>query len=236
MNPTCRRLLWPTVMTIAMLFVLAGLGTWQVQRLMWKEAVLAQIARAEASPPAPLGNDPSPFAKVEVQGRLRGDLTALYGAEVRETPSGPKMGAHLIEPLERDGAPPLLVDRGWVPLKPTNPLDLPDGPVALTGFVHPPDSRGWFSATDNQVERHFYTLDPRAIGAALRLTDVAPYVLVVLGTQPNGTWPQPAPHLPRPPNNHLSYVVTWYGLAAALVVIFTIYARKGPTHAKPDSV
>ena len=41
-------------MTIAMLIVLTGLGTWQVQRLYWKEAVLAQIARAEAAPPARL--------------------------------------------------------------------------------------------------------------------------------------------------------------------------------------
>jgi surfeit locus 1 family protein len=223
-------------MTIAMLIVLAGLGTWQVQRLYWKEAVLAQIARAEALPPAPLGDNPSPFAKVEVQGRLRGDLTALYGAEVRETPSGPKMGAHLIEPLERDGAPTLLVDRGWVPLAPTSPLDLPDGPVTLTGFVHPPDSRGWFSATDNQAERHFYTLDPQAFARALRLADVAPFVLVVLGPKSVGLWPEPALHLPQPANNHLSYVVTWYGLAAALTVIFTIYVRKGSKHAKSDSV
>ncbi len=236
MNPTFRRLLWPTVMTIAMLIVLTGLGTWQVQRLYWKEAVLAQIARAEAAPPARLGENPSPFAKVEVRGHLRGDLTALYGAEVRETPAGPKMGAHLIEPLEREGAPTLLVDRGWVPLAPTGPIDLPDGSVTLTGFVHPPEARGWFSAADNQAERHFYTLDPGAIGTALRLPDVAPFVLVVLGPRPASLWPQPALHLPQPPNNHLSYVVTWYGLAAALVVIFTIFARKGSKHGKPDSV
>jgi len=223
-------------MTIAMMIVLIGLGTWQVQRLHWKESVLAQLAKAETSPPVPLGNDPSPFAKVEVRGRLRGDLTALYGAEVRETPSGPKMGAHLIEPLERDGAPPLLVDRGWVPLAPPSALDLPDGPVTITGFVHPPDSPGWFSATDNTAERHFYTLDPRVIGAALRLPDVSPFVLVVLGPRPAGLWPEPALHLPRPSNNHLSYVVTWYGLAAALAVIFTMYARKGPKHGNPDSL
>ena len=45
-----RRLLWPGVMTAAMLAVLLGLGTWQVERLHWKRALLAQIARAEAAP------------------------------------------------------------------------------------------------------------------------------------------------------------------------------------------
>lgn len=233
MTPTVRRLLWPAVMTIAMLIVLIGLGTWQVQRLHWKEDILARIAHAEASAPIPLGSNPSPFTKVEAEGRLRGDLTVLFGAEVRETPTGPKMGAHLIEPLEREGAPPLLVDRGWVPLAPNGPLDLPAEPVHLTGFVHPAEAPGWFSATDNQAERHFYTLDPAAIGAALGLKDVEPFVLVVLGPKPATLWPEPARHLPQPPNNHLSYVITWYGLAAALVVIFTIYARKGPQH---DSV
>jgi surfeit locus 1 family protein len=32
--------------------------------------------------------------------------------------------------------------------------------------------------------------------------------------------------LPRPPNNHLLYAITWYGLAVALLVIFYLYARK----------
>ncbi len=214
-----------------MLAVLLTLGTWQLQRLHWKEDVLARVGRAEANAPVPLPPSPDPFAKVQVTGRLRADLTALYGAEVRETPAGPKMGAHLIVPLERDGQRPLLVDRGWVPLMPAGPLVLPNTDVNLTGFVRPPEAAAWFSAADNLAERHFYSLDPARIGAALRLTDVAPFVLVVLGDAPPSHWPDPARHLPRPPNNHLAYVVTWYGLAATLVVIFLIWARKGSKHA-----
>ncbi len=218
-------------MTIVMLIVLIGLGTWQVQRLHWKQDVIARIAHAEANAPIPLTTDPSPYTKVVAEGRLRGDLNVLYGAEVRETPNGPKMGAHLLVPLERDGARPLLVDRGWVPLAPNRPLDLPADRVSLTGFVHPPEEPGWFSAADNVAERHFYTLNPAAIAAALRLKDAEPFVLVVLGPKPASLWPEPAHHLPQPPNNHLSYVITWYGLAAALVVIFLVYARKGTPYA-----
>ena len=36
----------------------------------------------------------------------------------------------------------------------------------------------------------------------------------------------PARTLPRPANNHLSYAITWYGLATGLLVIFALYARK----------
>ena len=41
-----------------------------------------------------------------------------------------------------------------------------------------------------------------------------------------GVFPAPVQALPRPSNNHLSYVITWYGLAASLFVIFIVYARK----------
>lgn len=225
-----RRLFWPAVTTLAMLIVLIGLGAWQVERLRWKQDVLTRIALAETSLPVPLTQIPPPYTKVETNGRLRGDLSVLYGAEVRDTPTGPKMGAHLIEPLERDGAPPLLVDRGWVPLAPSAPLDLPAGPVAVTGFVRPPEQAGWFSAADNPAERHFYTLNPLVIGAALRLKDPEPFVLVALGPKPPTSWPEPAHHLPQPPNNHLSYAITWFGLAGTLIVIFALYARKGPRH------
>ena len=218
-------------MTLAMLIVLLGLGTWQVQRLHWKQDVLARIARAEANAPVPLSADPIPYSKVIAEGRLRSDLAVLFGAEVRETPAGPKMGAHLIVPLEREGGRTLLVDRGWVPLAPTAPLDLPAETVRLTGFMHPPETRSWFSAANDVAGRHFYTLDPSVISAALRLPDTAPFVLVVLGPALASRWPEPAHHLPRPPNNHLAYVITWYGLAGALVVIFLIWARKGSPHA-----
>jgi surfeit locus 1 family protein len=228
-------------MTVVMLGVLLGLGTWQVKRLAWKEAILAQIARAEAAPPVPLPAapdlavpapptpappTPAPFTKIAVTGTLLHDKIALFGAEVRDTRAGPDLGTYLIEPLQRDGAPPLLVDRGWVPLKRTSPVALPRGAVTIAGYVHQADKPGMFSAHDDVPGRHFYTLDPAAIGAALGLDRVAPFILIALGPPPSEGVPIPAEHLPRPPNNHLAYAITWYGLAAALVVVFAVWARK----------
>ena len=56
------------------------------------------------------------------------------------------------------------------------------------------------------------------------LPRVAPFGLVALG-QAEGL-PQPARALPRPSNNHLGYVITWYGLAVALVGVFLAWARR----------
>jgi surfeit locus 1 family protein len=229
-------------MTAVMLLVLLGLGSWQVKRLFWKQALLAQIAQAEASGPVPLprteaGGMPSPFMKISATGTFLPDETALYGAEVRDVApgaggGGPTMGAQLIEPMREVNGELILVDRGWVPLSRSAPLDQPTGEVTVSGYVRLGDSQHWFSAADDPSARRFFTLDPQAIGTAMRLPGIRPFVLVVLAAETGpglivDRWPDPARHLPRPPNNHLAYAITWYGLAVALLAIFIIWARKG---------
>ncbi len=160
-------------MTAAMLLVLLGLGSWQVKRLFWKQALLAQIAQAEVAEPVPLARieaqgTPSPFMKISARGTFLPDETALYGAEVRDVASGPAMGAQLIEPMREVNGELILVDRGWVPLSRTGPLDQPTGEVTVSGYVRLGDTQHWFSAADDPSTRQFFTLDPRAIGAAIR--------------------------------------------------------------------
>jgi len=237
MTGNTRRLVWPAVMTAAMLLVLLGLGSWQVKRLFWKEALLAQIAHAESAAPIPLDElqtqaAPSPFTKVSITGTYLADKMAFYGAEVRDIASGPAMGEQLIEPIREPGGAVILVDRGWVPEARPAPLDQPPGTVTVSGYVRFGDRASWFSATDDVAGRRFFTLDPRAIGEAIGQPDIRPFVLVALGAGSRqdaivDRWPDPARHLPSPPNNHLSYAITWYGLAVALLAIFTIWARKG---------
>ena len=229
-------------MTAGMMIVLLGLGTWQVKRLFWKQELLAQIGRAESAAPIPLAQiearssatppAPSPFAKVSVTGTFLAGKTVLYGAEVRDIATGPAMGAQMIEPMRQSNGDLILVDRGWVPLSRPGPLDDPPGEVTVSGYVRFGDTPGWFSAKDDLVARHFFTLDPRAIGHAIGQPNIRPFVLVALAAEmrPGAIvdhWPDPARHMPRPSNNHLSYAITWYGLAAALLAIFILWARKG---------
>lgn len=210
-------------MALASFSVLVALGTWQLHRLAWKEGILARIDAAERAPAVPLPAAPSPFENVRVTGRLRTDLSAWYGAEVRDTRAGPRLGAQLIQPMERAGGPPVLVDRGWVPL-PAPTLPEPAGETTVEGYIRSAERPGWFSAADDPASRRFYTLEPAAIAAALGLKPVAPFVLVALGPD-TGALPVPAHHLPQPPNNHLNYALTWYGLALGLVAVFVAWAR-----------
>jgi surfeit locus 1 family protein len=191
--------------------------------MAWKRVVLADIAAAEVRPAVEWSGTPAPYTKVRVSGRLRLDRAVLYGAEGRDVAGRPVMGAQLLVPLERAGAPVLLVLMGWV-------AGLPGQAVAveatIEGYVRPGETAGMFAASDDATGRRFYTLDPARIGAALGMAPMAGDILVALGPPAVPPAPDPAHRLPRPTDNHLAYAVTWFGLALGLVGVFLVYARK----------
>lgn len=229
MKPGRRGLLIPSLIVAVCVLLLTGLGTWQVYRLHWKEGILAQIAAAEHAPPQPVGPNPPDYGRVEATGRFRFDRAVRYGIDVRDTPKGAVLGHYQLVPLERDNAPALLVNRGWVPEQPDGPVDDPDTIVTVVGYVRPPSSPGWFSPADDVAKRQFYTLDPPVIARDLGIGPVLPFSLTVLGPARDGRYPVPAQDFPRPPNNHLSYAVTWYALAVLLLVMFVLRVRTRPT-------
>ena len=57
-----RRMIVPLIFGIAGVAILVWLGNWQMQRLAWKEAILAEIDARMASAPAPVPAAPAPDA------------------------------------------------------------------------------------------------------------------------------------------------------------------------------
>lgn len=224
-----RRLLLPILASLPVLAALIALGTWQVQRLHWKLDILDRIAAAEAGPPLALAGTPPPYTKVVATGRFDHEREVTLGIELR----GTTLGAHLVTPLIREGSPPLLVVRGWVPAERSRGIDRPEGEVTVTGYVRQADIRDWNSPRDDVPARRFYVFDPGVIGAALGLPPPAPFGLVSLaapGTNP-AALPAAARSLPRPDNPHLGYAITWYGLAAALVGVLAAFLFRRREHA-----
>lgn len=207
----------PALILLPVLAILLALGTWQAERLVWKTALLAEIAAIEAAPPRPLAADPPLFTKVSVTGRFDHGREAMLELEVR----GAVLGARLLTPLIPAHGPPILVDRGWVPMARAGGIARPEGETSIEAYVRLAESRGWSAPVDDLAARRFYTFAPATIGAALGLPAVAPFGLVALG--PPGS-PDPARSLPRPRNSHLGYAITWYGLAAALIAVFAAFA------------
>ena len=208
----------PFLCSLLMFGLLIRLGVWQLHRLAWKENLLAQIAIARQNPPIPLPADPRPFTKVAARGQWDTAHRVLYGTDVRHE----HLGAYLIEPLLRPGAPPLLVDRGFV----ADGVSIadPPGEVLVAGYIRAAEHGSWWSIKDDLAARHFYALNAAAIARAEALPTSEPYELVAMG---NGAGPpEPAHDFPELPNNHLNYALTWFSFALIDAIIFGLWYRK----------
>jgi surfeit locus 1 family protein len=217
-------LLWPGLGTAVVLAVLVLLGTWQVQRLAWKNAWIAQLRAAEAAPPEPLPAriaDPAAlaFRRFTATGSFAHDKAVIVGIAERNR----QIGAFLATPLLRADSEPLWVVRGWVPYPPVPAVPEPAGEVSVTGFLMLPERRGWFTPDDKPAERRFWAVQPGVMAEAVGLTPPAPFALAALGTGADLPLPQRRP--PQPRNDHLGYAITWFGLAAALAGFFVFWAR-----------
>ena len=182
--------------------------------------------RAEAAPAVPLPPHPTRSLR---SGRRAASAPICAAVWRRRARHGRRAadGRASVVPLERPTAPPILVDRGWVPQSRRARDRAAAGRGDGGGLCPSGRAAGLFSATDDPATRHFYTLDPAAIGAALGLHRVwRRSCWWRSARRRRSCYPDPARHLPRPPNNHLSYAITWYGLAVALVVIFAVWASK----------
>jgi len=232
-NAFFRPLLGPTVLTVIMLPILIGLGTWQVQRLHWKTDLIARMqARmaepAAALPPqqewASLDLEALEYRPFTVTGHFLNDREMDYFTQDRDTG---QPGYALVTPLELDDGSYVLVDRGFVPeaLKaPANrPGSEPQGEVTVTGYLRESEKRGYFSGADDPVKNIWMVRDIAKMAEAAKVSPVAPFLIEADGKVPPGTWPKPGRTRIDLPNNHLDYALTWYGLAVVLTGVYIAY-------------
>ncbi|MBB3973424.1 SURF1 family protein [Hansschlegelia beijingensis] len=233
-----RGLLRAGLATLVAAAILVGLGAWQLERLAWKEALIATIAERMAAPPAPLPA-PSEWSKLDLDQwryrRVQAIGTFDPTREVRiytllTDQKGPYAGPGywIIEPLRlRDGGT-VLVNRGFVPESRADPASRPDGhtvgETTVVGLLREPEDRNMFTPADAPEKRLFFTRDPQAIAAALGLSDAAPFTIDADATPNPGGLPQGGETRLAFPNRHLEYALTWFGLAGALCAVFAAFA------------
>jgi surfeit locus 1 family protein len=223
--------------------VLVGLGTWQLERRAWKEALIATLTARLAAPPTDLpppqawdGLDPATYEFRRVKVRVtfpRPDQALIYtvGSSLRPDVKGP---GHWVLALAQVPGGQVLVNRGFVPRQ--NPAAgtapaPPSGPVELVGVLRWPESRGWFTPADEPGRNLWFTRDPTAIAAGKGWGPVAPFYLEQESPAAPPGQPRVGPMRAGLPNNHLQYALTWYSLAVVLVIVFTsflIRARRAP--------
>jgi surfeit locus 1 family protein len=219
--------------------VLIGLGTWQVERKAWKEALIATLTERLAAPPQALpapatwqNLDPASdeYRRVKFTALFDNAAEALiYGAASAFRPDVSGPGYWVFTPARLTDGSLVLVNRGFVPEDRKEPKSRAggqiSGPVEIAGALRWPDTRHWFTPNDDAAHNLWFTRDPRAIAAAKGLGAVAPFFVEMEAPVPPGGLPSPGKIVVNLPDNHLQYAITWYGLAAALAGVFVVFAR-----------
>lgn len=235
-----RALLGPALFTAAMVALLTTLGVWQMRRLSWKEALIARVeARAHAAPVdlpprdewTALRPDDYDFLHVSAAGRYDLAREALIFTPP-PVGAGVEPGYRVITPFLLDGGGIILVDRGFLPLsKQSNEARRrePAGEANIRGVLRRPQARNLFTPADAPTTGVFYTSDARAISSYLQLHAVAPFIMELDPRSDARVLADDLPHAfevnVELTNNHLSYAITWFALAAAVLGGFAFYAR-----------
>jgi len=232
-----RGLLGFTALVIVAFAVVAGLGFWQLQRLQWKEGLIAKIEARTKAPPIGLedatamaaqGEDPS-YYRVRVSGRFDHAKERYLFALSDEGSAG----WHVITPLETEHGETVLIDRGFVPDNLKDPASRPkgevEGVVAVTGIVRLPDRQGMFTPDNEPEANRWFWRDADALTRSMfpgEAARVAPFFLEAERGETPGGWPEGGQTRLDLPNNHLQYAITWFLLAAALLGVYGAYVWK----------
>ncbi|MBE0453831.1 MAG: SURF1 family protein, partial [Roseovarius sp.] len=199
----------PLIFGIAGVAVLVGLGKWQVERLAWKEGVLADIAAHISAEPVDLPEAVEPerdrYLPVAVTGRI-GDA----GLRVLVSQKQVGAGYRVISALETDGRR-VLLDRGFIKVSADIPAP-PEGEITVTGNLHWPDER-LSSTPENDVGGNMWFARDIAQMADVLGTEPVLVVARALSVPEVGVSPLPV-NTGGIPNDHLSYAITWFSLAA----------------------
>jgi surfeit locus 1 family protein len=222
----------PTLFTVPAVLILIALGVWQVQRLHWKAGLIARRDAAVTAPPIapPRSFDEASgleFHHVAAEGVFRNDKE-LYLAASSDN-GGP--GYQILTPLVMSDGRTMFVNRGFVPSELKDPTKRAAG--ELTGTQHvagllrlPSPAKPSFFLPDNRPDLNlWFWVELPAMAKAAAVTDPVPFYVDADKTTNPGGWPKGGITRLDLPNDHLQYAITWFALAAALIVIYVLYHR-----------
>lgn len=228
-------------LSLPTLILLLILGSWQVQRLQWKEALLDRINERVAAEPVPLDEIASAYEDgtdieyrpVTLSGRLMNDREQHYLA----TWQG-QSGFFVHTPLALEDGRSIFVNRGFVPYDRKDPETRSAGQmediVQIGGLARTaPEEKPSLLVPDNAPDKNIFywkDLDAMAASAQLAPKDVYPFYVDADDTPNPGGLPVGGVTRIDLPNSHLQYALTWYGLAFALVIVLGFWFLRRNDH------
>jgi len=232
------------IFTATMVALFVGLGIWQLQRRVEKHALIAALDERLAAAPVPL---PPPskwneltavsdeFRRVSFTATYEQRLDAMVyssGSAIRADISGPGTWAFL--PAKLADGETIAINAGFVPntmqdraVQDRAIAKLITGkPVAMTGYIRFPEATGMLTPDAEHAKRLWFARDHLAMAQALGWDKVAPfYIDLETPVPPNGI-PKPGPLEVHLRDEHMQYAITWFTLAAAVVIAFGVWLRR----------
>jgi len=227
------RFLVLTISTIVAFAILVALGTWQLQRRDWKHGLIERIeARADA-PAKPLAavlarwrrDRDVEYMRVEMTGELRaGEEFHIY--QIRDG----RAGWRVVSPFETAGHI-VMLDRGFVPEPLKEPQSraqqpVPDGQITVTGLARATGESNFVTPENEPQRNRWYWRDLESIVAQLPADErerAAPFFVEAEADALPGQWPRGGVTQLRLRDKHLSYALTWFGLALTLIGVYIAY-------------
>ncbi len=226
-----RPALWPTLIALPAIALTFGLGLWQVQRLAWKEALIAERTARIALPvlsalPANFEPDKHLFRRARFAGVFLHDREMYRPARSRRAG---EIGVQVVTPLRLQDGGAILVNRGWVPGLRRNPETRRDGQVAgrvtLVGVIRTPARAGYFVPDNDPAANTWFRLDLGRMAQHAGLAGVRPYYVDLAADAPGG-WPRGGQTRVTVRNAHLEYAITWFSLCLIGIVVYILWHRR----------
>lgn len=223
---------WGLTIVCALAFILlVSLGVWQVQRMQWKEGLIAEAEAAATHPPVPLlpseRADLPEFRKVI----LDCDFVADRRVELQTIHDGVP-GVRLISQCQGR-----LVDLGFISeeISARPPVTQfraprPSGsyPKIIAEVRNTPPPNSFALPPD---KGRFFARDNHAIAEALGVASGSPSqtLYAVTSAFPGFGALQPVAPPAAFSNSHLGYALTWFGLALAVAGFYIALLRRKPS-------
>ncbi|XP_072528289.1 surfeit locus protein 1 [Salminus brasiliensis] len=218
------------------------LGTWQVRRREWKLLLLKQLSEQISADPIPLPTDPVElkdlnYRRVMVRGQFdhSREMYILPRSQVRPdkeasnvgrlSSNSEQIGAYVVTPFCcTDLGITILVNRGFVPKNKISPETRPKGQVKevvdLVGVVRLTEKWKPFTPENNEKANQWYVRDVEAMAKAAGTEEI--FIDAVSdSTVPGGPIGGQTRVTLR--NDHLQYILTWYGLS--IITGYMWYAK-----------
>lgn len=204
-----------SLFTLILILVLLSLGTWQLRRKVEKETLLETLEHNKQKPAKNVDSitAPEPFIPLYAEGHFLPGKTIFLQSKVHQG----KNGIYVLDVFKTQKGKFLLIQRGW---SQTDSLSSPPEDVKVEGIARTPSPPTYFQPANTPPT--YFWIDLKALSQEFEVP-LLPYYIVAKNSQDPRILPTPP--FPMPPNKHLQYAITWYGLAFALGVML-LWSRK----------